>query len=107
MIEHCRRADILIVAAGVPKYIQGDWIKEGCCVIDVGVNRIGKSEKTGKAILAGDVDFEQCSAEGLLHHPGSRRGRPHDHHHAHEKHRHGRQTGRGLGEDLKNILPAV
>ena len=63
MIEHCRRADILIVAAGVPKYIQGDWIKEGCCVIDVGVNRIGKSEKTGKAILAGDVDFDQCAAK--------------------------------------------
>ncbi|PIU53555.1 MAG: bifunctional 5,10-methylene-tetrahydrofolate dehydrogenase/5,10-methylene-tetrahydrofolate cyclohydrolase [Deltaproteobacteria bacterium CG07_land_8_20_14_0_80_60_11] len=61
MIEHCRRADILIVAAGVPKYIQGDWVKEGACVIDVGVNRIGKSEKTGKAILAGDVDFESVS----------------------------------------------
>jgi methylenetetrahydrofolate dehydrogenase (NADP+)/methenyltetrahydrofolate cyclohydrolase len=58
MIEHCRRADILVVAAGVPKYIQGDWVKEGACVIDVGVNRIGISEKTGKAILAGDVDFE-------------------------------------------------
>jgi methylenetetrahydrofolate dehydrogenase (NADP+)/methenyltetrahydrofolate cyclohydrolase len=58
MIEHCRRADILVVAAGVPKYIQGDWVKEGACVIDVGVNRIGISEKTGKDILAGDVDFE-------------------------------------------------
>jgi methylenetetrahydrofolate dehydrogenase (NADP+)/methenyltetrahydrofolate cyclohydrolase len=58
MIEHCKRADILIVAAGVPKYVQADWVKPGACVIDVGVNRIGKSEKTGKAILAGDVDFE-------------------------------------------------
>mgnify|MGYP005838239799 CR=1 FL=1 len=58
IIEHCRRADILIVAAGVPKYVQGDWVKEGACVIDVGVNRIGISEKTGKAILAGDVDFD-------------------------------------------------
>ncbi len=58
LIEHCRRADILIVAAGVPKYVQADWVKEGACVIDVGVNRIGISEKTGKAILAGDVDFE-------------------------------------------------
>jgi methylenetetrahydrofolate dehydrogenase (NADP+)/methenyltetrahydrofolate cyclohydrolase len=58
IIEHCRRADILIVAAGVPKYVQGDWVKEGACVIDVGVNRIGVSEKTGKAILAGDVDFD-------------------------------------------------
>jgi methylenetetrahydrofolate dehydrogenase (NADP+)/methenyltetrahydrofolate cyclohydrolase len=61
MIEHCRRADILVVAAGVPKYIQGDWVKDGVCVIDVGVNRIGISEKTGKAILAGDVDFESVS----------------------------------------------
>jgi methylenetetrahydrofolate dehydrogenase (NADP+) / methenyltetrahydrofolate cyclohydrolase len=58
MIEHCKRADILIVAAGVPRYVQADWVKPGACVIDVGVNRIGKSEKTGKAILAGDVDFE-------------------------------------------------
>ncbi len=58
LIEHCRRADILIVAAGVPKYVQADWVKPGACVIDVGVNRIGISEKTGKAILAGDVDFE-------------------------------------------------
>ncbi len=58
IIEHCRRADILVVAAGVPKYVQADWVKEGACVIDVGVNRIGISEKTGKAILAGDVDFE-------------------------------------------------
>ena len=61
IIEHCRRADILIVAAGVPRYVQGDWVKEGACVIDVGVNRIGKSEKTGKAILAGDVDFDSVS----------------------------------------------
>ena len=61
IIEHCRRADILVVAAGVPKYVQGDWVKEGACVIDVGVNRIGISEKTGKAILAGDVDFDAVS----------------------------------------------
>jgi methylenetetrahydrofolate dehydrogenase (NADP+)/methenyltetrahydrofolate cyclohydrolase len=57
MIEHCRRADILIVAAGVPNYIQADWVKEGVCVIDVGVNRIGMTE-SGKAKLAGDVDFD-------------------------------------------------
>ncbi|NOX81109.1 MAG: bifunctional 5,10-methylene-tetrahydrofolate dehydrogenase/5,10-methylene-tetrahydrofolate cyclohydrolase [Deltaproteobacteria bacterium] len=54
---HTRRADILIVAAGVPKMIKGDQVKEGVVVIDVGVNRIGKSE-SGKAILAGDVDFD-------------------------------------------------
>ena len=59
---HCKRADILIVAAGVPGLVKPEWIKPGACVIDVGVNRVGEkiSEKTGKkiAILSGDVDFE-------------------------------------------------
>ncbi|MFC1912640.1 bifunctional methylenetetrahydrofolate dehydrogenase/methenyltetrahydrofolate cyclohydrolase FolD [Chloroflexota bacterium] len=54
---HTRRADILIVAAGKPKGITADMVKEGVVVIDVGVNRIGKTAE-GKAILAGDVDFE-------------------------------------------------
>ena len=52
---HCRRADILCVAAGRPRFITGDMIKEGAVVIDVGVNRLD----TGK--LAGDVDFESAS----------------------------------------------
>ena len=59
---HCLRADILIVAAGVPGLVKPEWIKPGACVIDVGVNRVGEkiSEKTGKkiAILQGDVDFD-------------------------------------------------
>ena len=59
---HCKRADILIVAAGVPGLVKPEWIKPGACVIDVGVNRVGEkiSEKTGKkiAILKGDVDFD-------------------------------------------------
>ena len=54
---HTKRADILIVAAGRPKAVTADMVKEGVVVIDVGVNRIGKSE-SGKAILVGDVDFE-------------------------------------------------
>ena len=54
---HTKRADILIVAAGVPNMIKADQVKEGVVVIDVGVNRIGMSD-SGKAILAGDVDFE-------------------------------------------------
>jgi len=56
MDYHTKRADILIVAAGVPKMIKGNQVKEGAVVIDVGVNRIGQAE-SGKAILAGDVDF--------------------------------------------------
>jgi methylenetetrahydrofolate dehydrogenase (NADP+)/methenyltetrahydrofolate cyclohydrolase len=57
---HTRRADILIVAAGKPKAITADMVKEGACVIDVGVNRVGTSTK-GKALLCGDVDFEAVS----------------------------------------------
>jgi methylenetetrahydrofolate dehydrogenase (NADP+)/methenyltetrahydrofolate cyclohydrolase len=55
---HCRRADILIVAAGVPGLVKPDWIKPGATVIDVGVNRVGFNEETSKPILSGDVDFE-------------------------------------------------
>ena len=54
---HTKRADILIVAAGKPKAITGDMVKEGVVVIDVGVNEIGKTAD-GKRILAGDVDFD-------------------------------------------------
>ena len=57
MAFHTRRADILIVAAGKPKYITADMVKEGVVVIDVGVNEIGKTAE-GKRILVGDVDFE-------------------------------------------------
>ncbi len=62
LADHCKRADILIVAAGVPGLVKPEWIKPGSCVIDVGVNRVGEkiSEKTGKPvpILRGDVDFD-------------------------------------------------
>ncbi|MEW5899627.1 MAG: tetrahydrofolate dehydrogenase/cyclohydrolase catalytic domain-containing protein [Bacillota bacterium] len=57
LAEHTRRADILIVAAGRPKAITADMVKEGAVVIDVGVNRIGMTPE-GKAILCGDVDFD-------------------------------------------------
>lgn len=65
LAAHCRRADILIVAAGVPGLVKPEWIKPGSCVIDVGVNRVGTkiSKKTGKpvAVLKGDVDFEKAA----------------------------------------------
>jgi methylenetetrahydrofolate dehydrogenase (NADP+)/methenyltetrahydrofolate cyclohydrolase len=63
MAAHTKRADILIVAAGVPNAVTADMVKEGAVVIDVGVNRVG--EKPSKkdpnrtvAILKGDVDFD-------------------------------------------------
>jgi len=58
---HTRRADILIVAAGKPKAITADMVKEGVVVIDVGVNRIGMTPE-GKAKLCGDADFEGLKA---------------------------------------------
>jgi methylenetetrahydrofolate dehydrogenase (NADP+)/methenyltetrahydrofolate cyclohydrolase len=57
MAAHTRRADIIIAAVGVPKLVTADMVKDGVAIIDVGVNRIGMTE-SGKAILAGDVDFE-------------------------------------------------
>ena len=57
MAFHTKRADILIVAAGKPKAITADMVKDGVVVIDVGVNEIGRTPE-GKRILVGDVDFE-------------------------------------------------
>lgn len=57
MAFHTKRAEILIVAAGKPKAITADMVKEGAVVIDVGVNRIGMTPD-GKAKLCGDVDFD-------------------------------------------------
>jgi methylenetetrahydrofolate dehydrogenase (NADP+) / methenyltetrahydrofolate cyclohydrolase len=53
-------ADILIAAVGQPNLIRADMVKSGAIVIDVGINRI--EDKTGKARLVGDVDFEAVKA---------------------------------------------
>jgi len=63
MAAHCKRADILIVAAGVPDLVKPEWIKPGACVIDVGVNRVGekpsaKDPNKMVPLLKGDVDFD-------------------------------------------------
>jgi methylenetetrahydrofolate dehydrogenase (NADP+) / methenyltetrahydrofolate cyclohydrolase len=55
-----RRADIVVAAVGRPCMVQGDWIKPGATVIDVGINRIDAGE--GKSRLVGDVDFDSASA---------------------------------------------
>jgi methylenetetrahydrofolate dehydrogenase (NADP+)/methenyltetrahydrofolate cyclohydrolase len=54
---HCRRADILIAAMGVPQFVKAEMVKPGATVIDVGVNRVpDATSKTGTR-LVGDVDF--------------------------------------------------
>ncbi len=53
-----KRADIVVAAVGRREMIQGDWLKEGATVIDVGINRIPTDE--GKTRLVGDVHFESA-----------------------------------------------
>ncbi|RJL02319.1 bifunctional methylenetetrahydrofolate dehydrogenase/methenyltetrahydrofolate cyclohydrolase FolD, partial [Paracoccus aestuarii] len=51
----CRQADILVAAVGRPHFVQGDWIRPGATVIDVGINRTDDG-------LVGDVDFDAVMA---------------------------------------------
>lgn len=53
--DHLKRADIIVMAVGKPKFLHGEWIKPGAVVIDVGINRLD-----GK--IVGDVDFDSVSA---------------------------------------------
>jgi methylenetetrahydrofolate dehydrogenase (NADP+)/methenyltetrahydrofolate cyclohydrolase len=51
-----QQADVIVAAVGIPQMIQGDWVKPGAVVIDVGINRL----ENGK--LVGDVDFDSATA---------------------------------------------
>ena len=57
----CRTADIIIVAAGSPKLLTADMVKEGATVIDVGINRIDDPTSPRGYRLVGDVDFENVA----------------------------------------------
>ena len=54
--EICKEADILVVAIGKPKFIDGSFVKEGATVIDVGIHRIEGTKK-----LCGDVDYDSAA----------------------------------------------
>jgi methylenetetrahydrofolate dehydrogenase (NADP+)/methenyltetrahydrofolate cyclohydrolase len=56
----CRRADVLVAAVGRPEFVQGDWVKEGATVIDVGINR------TEDAGLVGDVHYASAAKRARL-----------------------------------------
>jgi len=58
LAAHVARADIVVAAVGIPGMVQGEWIKPGACVIDVGINRIALPD--GKSRLVGDVDFDSA-----------------------------------------------
>lgn len=57
--EFTRKADVVIVALGAPKYLKGDMIKDGAVIIDVGITRVDDDGAKGYH-LEGDVDFSSC-----------------------------------------------
>lgn len=58
--ELVKQADVVVAAAGVANYVQGDWLKPGAVVIDVGTNKVDAPEKKRGYRLVGDVDFESA-----------------------------------------------
>jgi methylenetetrahydrofolate dehydrogenase (NADP+)/methenyltetrahydrofolate cyclohydrolase len=69
---HCRRADILIAAMGVPGFVKADMVRPGAVVIDVGVNRVPDPGARNGSRLVGDVDFAgvQPIASRITPNPG-------------------------------------
>ncbi len=59
--DHCRRADVLIVALGIPEFVTADMVKEGAVVIDVGINRVDDASRKRGYRLAGDVKFDEVA----------------------------------------------
>jgi methylenetetrahydrofolate dehydrogenase (NADP+) / methenyltetrahydrofolate cyclohydrolase len=61
----CRRADILVAAAGRPQMVNSDWIKRGATVIDVGIKPITLPD--GRSRVVGDIDFASvCTVAGAI-----------------------------------------
>ncbi|KAK7870032.1 hypothetical protein R5R35_011995 [Gryllus longicercus] len=58
--QEISRADILVVAVGVPQMVKGHWIKRGAVVIDCGINSIRDPSKKSGSRLVGDVAFEEA-----------------------------------------------
>lgn len=57
-----RKADVVVAAIGRPNYVQGDWLKPGAVVIDVGTNKIDDPASEKGYRYVGDVDFEAAKA---------------------------------------------
>ena len=72
LFEHTARADILVVAAGVPGLIRGEHVKDGVIAVDVGINAISDPQ-TAKVRLVGDIDTTDVSPPRRGPHPRPRR----------------------------------
>ena len=62
--EIVRHADIVVVAAGHPRLVRGDWVKPRAVVIDVGINRV--TDADGRARIVGDVAADEMAHAGVL-----------------------------------------
>lgn len=62
----CRTADIIIVAAGCPKLLTADMVKEGATIIDVGINRVDDPASPKGYKLVGDVDFDNVAPKAAF-----------------------------------------
>ena len=58
IVEHCRRADVIVAAMGLAHFVKKEMVRPGATVIDVGVNRISDPAAKGGTRLVGDVDFQ-------------------------------------------------
>ena len=58
---HCLNADIIIAAIGKPNFVTADMVKQGCVIIDVGINRVDDASLPKGYKLVGDVDFDSCA----------------------------------------------
>lgn len=58
--ELCKQADIIVAAVGKPNMVKSDWVKDGACLVDVGINRMEDGS------LAGDIDFAQFENRDVL-----------------------------------------
>lgn len=66
LTDICRTADIIIVAAGSPKLLTADMVKDGVVVIDVGINRVDDITSPRGYRLVGDVDFESVAPKAAF-----------------------------------------
>lgn len=60
MVEHVKRADILVSAVGQPEIVRGEWLKPGVVIIDVGITDVPDPSKKRGYRLAGDVLYEEA-----------------------------------------------
>ena len=64
--EFTKKADIIIVALGVPEFLKANMVKEGVTIIDVGITRVEDASKKRGYRLSGDVDFENVSKKAAF-----------------------------------------